>query len=707
MAVAALLAMAVGGGVYLVRDGGSGGGTAVAPTAGARRAEQIFSVPPALYDGHEQDISGVAVRGGVAVTVGSETVDRTRGQFLVSTDGGRQWGAAEVRAENGADASGDVPRVVAAGGRSWAALGGGPSGMAAWTSTDGRTWTHHAGDKAVFNDGDKVASLAATSSGFAAVGAAKEGQPLLWTSTDGVAWQRAALSLPDAKGARPVQLAASGGALVVQGDGEHELWRSADAGRTWSLVEIPQSDGSYGRVVALTAGPGGFYAAREGHRTGGGSKGSDKRGLAVFFRSADGVSWSRSSTTDRRTYKRLAALGGSDAGIAALLPLTDGRVAVQRSDDGVTWQNVERLPTDGGRDAAGTAALPKGVLVAGRQDTGAYLTAPGARRGDIDLLGVPGAVTPDRTLTRLASAGGTTLAVGSGGGDAAVWTTRDGAAWTRAGGSGLTGPGLQRLAAAAYGPSGWIAAGRGAEHGPPILLTSADGTAWKPATLPVPGDGELSGAAYGPQGYVAVGSAGGSATAWHSADLRRWTAAGGGDLKDARMLDIAAVSSGYVAVGGHKDGRLAAWTSPDGKEWTATGGPALPAGVTSAAFTHVAARGDTVVALGEGNGQGFAATSTDGGRTWRAQALQAAAVTSVLAGPRGFVIAGEPSGQGRTDVALWASPDGASWRAIRPHGKGLDGDGAQRLTGLTAVGGDLLAVGTDGTAPTLWRTPLP
>ncbi|MFB4304201.1 hypothetical protein [Actinomadura sp. NTSP31] len=682
IAVAAVAVLVAGGVAYLVRDGGGGGRTG-AP--GAEAADKVFAVPAALYDGHQQTITAVAVHGETAVTVGSETVDAPRGQILVSSDGGEAWNVAKVEDEGGT--SGDVPQVVAAGSRSWAALGGGPGGVAVWTSADGRTWSHRAGGKGVFNPGDHVTGLAATSAGFAAIGT-NQSTPVLWTSSDGATWQR---QQPALQG-MPQSIAASGDTLVVRND-KGDLWRSADAGRTWARAEVPQSDGSYGPVVALTSGPGGFFAAREGRRTGGSSKNPKKRGLAVFFRSSDGVGWTRSSTIDRSTYSGLAALGGSDAGLAALTPLTDGRVAVQRSTDGVNWQSVERLATDQGRKAESTAALPKGVLVAGHQNTGAYLTAPGARHGDIDLLSVPGAVTPDRTIRRLVSANGTTLAVGSGAGEAAVWATRDGKAWTRAGGTGLAGPGVQRLSAAVHGPKGWVAAGRSATK--PLLLTSADANAWNPVTAPADDDGELGGAAYGPAGYVVVGSTDKSPIAWRSDDLAQWTA-GSGDLQDGKMHDVASVTKGYVAVG-ERNGAPAVWTSDDGAKWTSIQPPQA-----QGPLTHVVARGDTVVATGAGN---VVAVSSDAGRTWRAQTVQASALSASLATPRGFVLAGTPAGT--DDVALWSSADGASWRTTRSHGARLEGDGSQRLTGLAVQGEGLIATGTDGAAPTLWRTDLP
>jgi hypothetical protein len=105
----------------------------------------------------------------------------------------------------------------------------------------------------------------------------------------------------------------------------------------------------------------------------------------------------------------------------------------------------------------------------------------------------------------------------------------------------------------------------------------------------------------------------------------------------------------------------------------------------------------------------FVSVSADGGRTWRSQRLAGAA--TVISTSKGFVLAGTDGAPGRTDVLLWSSADGRAWRSVRPHGTGLDGPGAQRLTALTTLGDQLLAVGatTDdrGETPTLWLTPRP
>ena len=693
IAVAAVAGLLVAGAVAVFGAGGpdAAGGP---DSGGARPADEIFAAKPLLYDGHEQSLLGAAVRQGTVVAIGAETADRTRGQFLVSTDGGHQWRLAAVRsAPGGGDAPPDVPRVIAAGPRGWAALGDGDAGLALWTSSDGRTWTHRPATAPAFTTGDKVTALTATGSGFAAVGVSARGEPLLWTSGDGATWRRSVPGLPDGDGAEPERLAASGDVLVVQARDNGDLWGSPDGGRTWQKADIPQSDGSHGPVVALASGSGRVFAAREG-------RSRKDRKQAVFFGSDNGISWGKAGVIDRGKYERLAAFHGSEAGLAALVPLTDGKTAVQRSTDGATWTSEDRLDPEDGLTLVQAAALPKGVLVLGRRGTHAFMAVPGARGGDVDMLGISGAITPDRAVTRLVSAGGTVLALGSGTGDGAVWSTRDGRSWKRAAGADLAGDGQQRLTGAAHGPGGWVAVGRGADRTKPLLVTSRDGASWTRAKI-TDRDGELHGAAYGPGGYVAVGTG----MAWRSGDLASWTE-GTGDLADGDLRDVTAVPDGYVAVGDRKDRGPTAWTSTDGKEWTAVEVP-RPQGVASATLTAVAARGGTLTAIGSGGGQSFVATSADGGRTWRSQALPAITLTAVTASPRGFVIAGDPSGAGRSDVSLWTSADGASWRQTRPRGRGLNGDGLQRLTAMTVHGGGLLAVGLDGTTPTLWQAPPP
>ncbi len=79
----------------------------------------------------------------------------------------------------------------------------------------------------------------------------------------------------------------------------------------------------------------------------------------------------------------------------------------------------------------------------------------------------------------------------------------------------------------------------------------------------------------------------------------------------------------------------------------------------------------------------------------------------MTATPHGFVLAGTSG----SDVTLWTSADGVTWRGSRPRGHGLDGPGVQRIAGVTVTGTTLTAVGftgdSRGDGSTLWRPSLP
>ncbi|MCW2902946.1 MAG: hypothetical protein JWO67_5211, partial [Streptosporangiaceae bacterium] len=481
---------------------------------------------------------------------------------------------------------------------------------------------------------------------------------------------------------------------TVRSDGH---WRSADGGRTWTPVSVPQLQGSYGGTDGLVRGPGRFFLTREARRVTGTGKKRKQIRYAVVFGSSDGVKWTAVGRLTGGDHLGVDRLSGTAYGLAALVRVGGDRTAVMRSADGRTWQRVADIA---GPRLTGLAALPSDAVVTGRRGPDAYLSVPG--RGDVDLTKVAGAVRPDRTIAALSSAGGRLVAAGSTNGDAAAWVSRDGRAWRRARGDGFAGADIQRLAAVAPGAAGWMAVGL--TGGRPLVLTSADGAGW--ARSPGLPDGfRPSGATYGRAGYVVVGRSGASAGTWSSADLKAWTG-GSGDLGGTRwMNDVTAAGPGYVAVGGAglgKGSSPAVWTSADGVKWSAAGAVPVPDGTPSGGLAKVVARGDTLVAAAPS----FVSVSADGGRTWRSRPLPGAATVAVTS--KGFVVAGTAGAPGRTDVVLWASGDGSAWRPVRPHGHGLDGPGAQRLTALATLGDDLLAVGVTsddrGETPTLWRT---
>jgi hypothetical protein len=718
--------LVVGAGIYAVQDGEKE--PVQAPRqAVAVDASRLFAPDPAATaDGRSQVLGAVAADGDTVVAIGS---DENRGRFLASSDAGVSWRVGTVRAADGDEPPpGEFPRLVAGGVRAWVALGG-PAGGGQlgrtsavdvlWTSLDGRTWTRRAGSPA-FRSGDRVSALVRTASGFAAAGAAS-GAPAVWLSRDGRTWQRA--SARPAGAVRLERLAAVGDTLVAQGTRRSTVvqtvlkgktrqnvrktvvaeghWRSADGGRSWSPVSVPQGLGSYGASDGLAGGSRRFFLTREARRvTGVGQKRKRVR-YGVVFSSADGLRWSAAGRLSGPDYLRVERLSGTTAGIAVLVRVSGRKTAVLRSADGRTWRRAGDIT---GAEARDLAVLPSTTVVAGRRGDDAYLSVPGS--GDVDLAKVAGAVQPERSVAGLASAAGRAVVVGSTNGDAAVWSSGDGRSWRRATGEGFGGAGAQRLTTVLRGAREWAAIGRSGDK--PLVMTSADGLTWRRAAA-LPAAFRPGRAAYGPAGYVVVGRSRSAAAVWHSADLTTWTRGSGALGTTREMTDVTAVRRGYVAVGaaiGRDKGRAPmVWTSADGKDWKAAGTVPVPAGARPGGLTRVASHGDTLVALAPS----FVSVSADGGRTWRSQPLAGAA--TVASTPKGFVLTGTDGASGRADVLLWTSADGRAWRSIRPHGTGLDGPGAQRLTALTTLGDRLLAVGVmtgdRGETPTLWLTPRP
>lgn len=705
IAGAAGLVLAAAGAIFVLGQVDDGKDTPRVPRPVA--ADRMFTTDPAARtDGLVQDLAAIASAGGTIVAVGTEgdvAGGRERAGILMSADAGRSWRTARVRGADGDEPPlGDRPRLAAGGSGSWVVLGDGAAGgTVAWTSDDAATWTRRPLGGA-FRPDDRVSALTRTPYGYVAVGAAGD-RAVVWSSADGRAWQRVdGLQAPGITGLDRV--AATGNVLVthgtyarkvttkkrkkkvtrtVRGDG---LWRSADGGRTWTAVNVPQAQGSYGPTRGLVAGPGGFATVRDGSRTTGRRKHRATARFGVLFTSADGQAWRAAGQVGAPGFAGVERFGGTPSGLAVLVRGTDGARTVLRSADGRTWQpgGTVRGPEVSGMTVAAGGA----VALSGHQDDDAYLSG-------VNLAAVPGAVHPERTIRSVAAGPGRVVAVGSTNGGTAVWSARDGRAWVRGRFPGSGG----WLSGVAVGSQGWLAVGRtsGASPGP-LALVSADGATWR--GVPFPSGPPPSAAAAGTAGYVAVGEG----AAWRSSDLKGWKRAG----LDGAPADVAATAQGYVAVGG-RDKAPAIWTSPDGLKWT----PAkLPSGTTTGTATgplsEVAARGGTIVAIGEGS---VPLVSADGGTTWTPRALGAASTsgvstTAVTTTSKGFVVAGTLGGR---DAAVWASPDGTAWHRVAAPG--LDGPGDQRLTTMTAMGAELLAVGTstDHRAVTslLWRVAAP
>src|SRR6266700_1349682 len=314
-----------------------------------------------------------------------------------------------------------------------------------------------------------------------------------------------------------------------------------------------------------------------------------------------------------------------------------------------------------------------------------------------------------------ASAGGERLAVGSADGYPAIWKQSPSGSWTL-----VTKPGdlpaqpvPQTLTTVTHGPAGWLAVGVPG----PVVLTSADGTTWRPAAGKITADlGKITAvsAAAGPRGYVILGRLavpGGACVAdvWWSADLTSWKRAHdvNGTNGSSQTLAVAARADGFVSVGSH-NGKPAAWVTSDGTTWRTI----FLSGPANAQLNQIAVIGARVVATGGSDGQGdgsaaFAVSSPDGGATWQQADLQLPApgtvVTALAAGQRGWIAAGQYGTPGRPRVIVWKLASGRNTWAQAQVG-GIIDHGTGKTPAITALGASKDAVtGIGPIAPALNR----
>ncbi len=321
---------------------------------------------------------------------------------------------------------------------------------------------------------------------------------------------------------------------------------------------------------------------------------------------------------------------------------------------------------------------------------------------------------PRLEVNAIASAAGQRLAVGSADGYPAIWRQQPGGSWTLV--TSLADlparPGPATLTTVTHGPAGWLAVGVPG----PVVLTSANGTTWRPAAGSIAADlGKIStvSAAAGPRGYIILGKlavpGGCAADVWWSPDLTSWKRAH--DVNDAtgssQTLAVAALPDGFVSVGSH-EGRPTAWVTSDGTTWRTI----LLSGPANAQLNQIAVIGTRVVATGGSDGQGngsaaFAVSSPDGGATWQQADLVLPApgtvVTALAADGQGWIAAGQYGTPGRPRVVVWTlAPGMSAWSQTRVSG--ITGPGAGETPEITALGVTRDAVtGIGPVAPALSR----
>jgi serine/threonine protein kinase len=662
--------------------------------------------PGQLSRGVFQTIQRIAASGNTMVTTGSQTTDGVvRQQFLVSTDAGRSWHLAPVQLPGGGQPPLGYPAVRIAGGpHGWMAEGQ----DAIWTSPDGRSWTLSATHGITPQQpGDSVNVVTSTPDGFLAAGNQQTSagqQAVIWTSHDGLTWHRltaAQLGLAVA-GVTPrsIDFATSRGTDTVITDGQTGAWLSINSGSTWTPVTVPVDHGAQTSISGVSFDGSGLIAVRPGRAASGAADG-------VAYFSPDGQAWHYAGTIDAAGGWSPAVVKGSDYGFVVTGTTTKNQyVAYTSTGTGGTW-----LPTgslgDSSTTSKPTAAVGPGEAVVAIWSANATRTGQQALFVKADMAGavqpvslaaIPGGLIPEEAVKSAAVASdGTIIAVGSADGYPAVWQGTSGGAWRLV--SSLTqasaDPGLAGLSAVTRGPDGWLAAGTG-----PFVLTSTDGTTWRPAgaiTRDLAGVSAVQ-AAGGAGGYVIAGQVAEPGGAyrrdiWWSRNLKSWTEAH--DLNETsgptQVLAVAAGPSGFVSAGS-ADNKPAVWISPDGRAWT-TVNLQLPGGASAGVIQQVAVSGSRVVALGQQTTpdgiRPLAERSTDGGLSWQLVPFSAPApgitFTALTSSSGGFTAAAQVGQAGADlDAAVWTSPDGANWTQAQVSG--LTGGSSHDLTALAASG---------------------
>jgi hypothetical protein len=702
-----------------------------APNQGAK-AQSALTI--GMYPGQEQrgvfqTVNRIVASGNTVVTMGSQTSDGVvRQQFFVSANGGASWRLAPVYAAGG-------QKVQAPLGYPAARLAGGPAGwlavgpQAIWTSPNGLAWTL-ASTKGItpMLNGDAMWVLNSTYDGFLAAGATADGnhatQAVIWTSRDGVTWQRkTAAQLGLAGPGETVQsisyITSRGTATVISGQIARGgatyagVWLSTDGGSTWIRVTVPADHGAGTAITGLGSDASGLLAVRPGRSASG-----SPDGVAYF--SPNGTAWQYAGTIGADAGWNADLVKGSDFGFVVAGASAAGQlVAFTAAGAGGTWQPTGSLGDADTQSVVGATVAPAGTIVAvgytspskvSQQPVFLMASATGSVR-PVSLAGIAGGAIPELSVNGLAVAAGQQIAVGSTEGYPAVWRKASGGSWALA--TSLSqvsaSTGLEALTGVTHGPSGWLAVGAPG----PVVMTSADGTTWQSVSGPGSITADLAGVsavatAAGPHGYVIVGklvAPGGSCVAdvWWSPDLTFWTRAH--DVNDttgsSQVLAVGADARGFLSVGSH-NGQPAVWTTTDGRTWTTIVLP-MPAGASSAVLQQIAISGNRVAALGQATTPAgvvpIAELSVNGGSSWQQVPFSSPGAdttfTALTASSGGFTAAGQFGEPGQQQVAAWTSASGTSWTSA-PIG-GLTGPqtgGSYQIGALAPSGNMITGIGS-------------
>jgi hypothetical protein len=648
-----------------------------------------------------QTISRIVSSGNTMVTTGSQISGSVvRQQFFSSSDGGVTWHLAPVQTPGGGQPSlGDVASRIAGGPNGWMAEGP----QAIWTSRNGLSWTLAATHGIVPQQpGDSVNAVINTADGFVAIGGGGQ-QAVIWLSHDGVTWQRKTatqLGLRTAAGAAPsgMSFATTRGNDTVISD-QGSAWLSTDGGSAWTLVTVPVDHGAQDRISGVSFDGSGLIAVRPGQTASGAHDG-------VAYFSPNGLTWQYAGTIDSAGGWTPGVVKGSNYGFVVTgLTSKNQYVAYVSTGTGTTWLPTGSLGAASSVSDAGLVPTvgPGGSVVAVGSANATKISQQ-AVLVEANTAGhvrsFPLTIVPAVTVTSTAIAGGEQIAVGSADGYPAIWRKTSSGSWALITSlslvSGTTG--LAQLSSVTHGSAGWLAVG----FPGPVVLTSPDGSTWKPASGSMVRDlaGVVSiSAAAGPAGYVIAGSklksgGGCAADVYWSSNLTSWTEAD--DVNPVTgsnvVLAVAAGPDGFVSAGS-RDGLPVVWTTADGRAWTTRELP-VAADVFKGNVDEVAINGKRVVAMGTettkaGITTPLAELSTAGGTGWQlvpfGSLTPGTTITAVTETSGGFTAASQLGGSaGAQDAALWTSVTGASW--TQSSVDGLTGGGSHAITAVARSG---------------------
>jgi Protein kinase domain len=213
-----------------------------------------------------------------------------------------------------------------------AATGNGAGSEAdVWWSPNLASWTR-ATNMNEMGGSNQVLAVAARAHGFVSVGS-HNGDPAVWTTTDGTMWTTIVLALPGGASSAVLQHVAIDGNQVGALGQETTISGtvpfaelSDDGGASWQQVAFP-SAGPSTAVTALTARSGGFTAAGQFGAAG-------QQGAAVWT-SATGTSWTQSVVS--------GLAGGGSHDITTLAPAGTAVTAIDSIQTQAGQQFVARL----------------------------------------------------------------------------------------------------------------------------------------------------------------------------------------------------------------------------------------------------------------------------------------------------------------------------------------------------------------------------